>query len=120
MVRPHVDHAARAVSFVLDVRDLVRDLGDGHDLISITAGIDSGPVTVGLTGGSDLVYDAWGSTVQRAADLARIDGLNKIFVTPAVQTQLPSLFVLEPAAAGATEFEAATVSGRTHDGEPAQ
>ena len=70
-IRPHVDHAARAAAFVLDVRELVRDLGDDDRAISITAGLDSGPVTVGLTGGSGLVYDAWGSTVQRAADLAR-------------------------------------------------
>ena len=118
-VRPHIDHAARAVSFVLDVRDLVRDLADEHELISMTAGIDSGPVTVGLTGGSDLVYDAWGATVQRAADLARTEGANTIYATPRVQAQLSSAFVTEPADPSSTSG-VAIVAGRARDGEPAR
>lgn len=118
-VRPHIDHVARAVSFVLDVRDLVRDLGEEHGPISITVGIDSGPVTVALTGGSDLVYDAWGSTVQHAADLARMDGSNTIFATPAVQAQLSSSFVTEvPSEGDATNV--VVISGRAHEEEPAR
>jgi class 3 adenylate cyclase len=119
-VRPHIDHAARTVSFVLDVRDLVRDLADDDGLISITAGIDSGPVTVGLTGGSDLVYDAWGSTVQRAADLARMEGTNTVFATLAVQKQLPAAFETAVVSGGSAEVETVIVSGQTHDGEPAR
>jgi class 3 adenylate cyclase len=118
-VRPHIDHAARAVSFVLDVRDLIRDLGDEHERISITAGIDSGPVTVALTGGSDLVYDAWGPTVQHAADLARMDGSNTIFATQAVHAQLSSSFLTElPSDDNASNV--VVISGRAHDGEPAR
>ena len=124
-VRPHIDHAARTVSFVLDVRDLVRDLADDRELISITAGIDSGPVTVGLTGGSHLVYDAWGPAMQRAADLARMDGSNTVFATLAVQKQLPSAFEMVAANGGTANGGTANggtviVSGRTRDGEPAQ
>lgn len=118
-VRPHIDHAARTVSFALDVRDLVRDLGDAYEQISITAGIDSGAVTVGLTGGSDLVYDAWGPTVQRAADLARRADTDTIFVTSAVHTQLPAAFAFEGIDDDLTTG-IATVSGRTHDGAPAR
>ncbi|MFT6391887.1 MAG: class 3 adenylate cyclase [Ilumatobacter sp.] len=118
-VRPHIDHAARAASFVLDVRDLIRDLSDEHEQISITAGIDSGPVTVALTGGSDLVYDAWGPTVQNAADLARTDGSNTIFATPAVQAQLSSDFIIE-LPPGENAFNVVVISGRAHEGEPAQ
>jgi class 3 adenylate cyclase len=119
-VRPHIDHAARTVAFVLDVRDLLRDLADNHELISITAGIDSGPVTVGLTGGSDLVYDAWGSTVQRAADLARMDGSNTVFATFAVQRQLPATFETADASGDSAEVGTVIVSGRSRDGEPAR
>ncbi len=118
-VRPHLDHAARTVSFVLDVRDLVRDLGDEHELISITAGIDSGPVTVGLTGGANLVYDAWGSTVQRAADLARMEGSNTIFATRAAQVQLSSSFVTQEQSEGSMS-DIVVISGRAHEGEPAR
>lgn len=118
-VRPHIDHAARSVSFILDVRDLVNDLDDRRGLISMTAGLDSGPVTVGLTGGSDLVYDAWGLTVQRAADLARTEGSNAIYATPAVLAQLPAAFVTEPAH-GIVSEGTATISHRAHDGERVQ
>ena len=66
---PHRPRSLERTSFVLDVQDLVNDLSDARSAISITAGIDSGPVTVGLTGGADLAFDAWGPTVRRAADL---------------------------------------------------
>ncbi len=56
----------------LDVRELIEDLVEADGAISMSAGVDSGPVTVGLTGGSRLVYDAWGSTVRNATDLARL------------------------------------------------
>jgi class 3 adenylate cyclase len=95
-VRPYIDHAARAVEFALGIGELVGDLADegGHG-ISIGAGVDSGPVTVGLTGGSGLVYDAWGSTVQRAADLARRAQPNTVVVSTATRSQLPSTFELD-------------------------
>ena len=118
-VRPHIDHVARAASFVLDVQDLVRDLGDERELISMTAGIDSGPVTVGLTGGADLAFDAWGPTVRHAADLARMDGPNAIFATPAVQAQLPASFLTEPQPEGKMS-NIVVISGRAHEGEPAR
>ena len=115
-VRPHIDHAARAVAFVLDVRDLVRDLDDDR-VISMSAGVDSGPVTVGLTGGSGLVYDAWGSTVQSAADLAWQAASNTVLVSAAVRSQLPSRFVTEEDVGPIDAHGATIVSGRASDGE---
>jgi len=95
-VRPHIDHAARTVGFVLDVRELVHDLADdsGHP-ISISAGVDAGPVTVGLTGGSGFVYDAWGNTVQHAAELARRAAVGSVIASAAVRSQLPSTFDID-------------------------
>ncbi len=118
-VRPYIDHAARAVSFVLDVRDLVQDLGEDNRLISMVAGVDSGPVTVGLTGGSGLVYDSWGSTVQRAADLARHGGSGDVRVSAAVRAQLPSTFLTEDDT-DSVDAGTATVTGRADDGVPAR
>ncbi len=115
-VRPHIDHAARAVSFVLDVRDLVADLGGDGRVISMRAGVDSGPVTVGLTGGSGLVYDAWGSTVQRAADLARHCGPNEVLVSTAVRRQLPKRFLIEDRVDLIDGHPTAVVSGRANEG----
>jgi len=119
-VRPYIDHAARAVSFALDVRDLVQDLGDDDRLISMVAGVDSGPVTVGLTGGSGLVYDSWGSAVQRAADLARQSGFNEVRVSAATRAQLPSTFLTEEDAGTIDAGGTATVTGRADNGVPAQ
>ncbi len=95
-VRPHIDHAARAVAFALDVHDLLRDLRDDeHSSISLGAAVDSGPVTVGLTGGAGLVFDAWGATVQGAADMARRAGSAGVLVSPAARSQLPTSFVVD-------------------------
>ena len=118
-VRPHIDHAARAASFVLDVQDLVHDLSDERAAISITAGIDSGPVTVGLTGGADLAFDAWGPTVRHAADLARTNAPNAILATPAVQAQLPSSFATEPQQES-NMSNIVVITGRASEGEPAR
>lgn len=112
-VRPHIDHAARSVGFVLDVRELVHDLADdaGHR-ISVSVGLDSGPVTVGLTGGSGLVYDAWGATVQHASDLARRADVGEVLVTRSVRSQLPATFGIDEQ--GSTD-DSFIVSGRNDE-----
>lgn len=104
-VRPHIDHAARTVAFALDIEDLVKDLSDdtGHP-ISVGVGVDSGPVTVGLTGGAGLVYDAWGATVQRAADLARVAETGAVLVSAAARSQLPSTLDIDAQASTSGAF----------------
>lgn len=111
-IRPHIDHAARTVGFVLDIRELVHDLSDDEGLaISISAGVDSGPVTVGLTGGAGLVYDAWGKTVQRAADLARRADVDTVIVSEATGAQLPATLVIDDQAP-ASPADGVVVTGR--------
>ena len=106
------------MSFALDVGDLVRDLGDeDRKPISVSAGIDSGPVTVGLTGISGLIYDAWGSTVQHAADLARFAEPGGVFVSAAVRSQLPSSILSTDAVGPAGSPDAAVVSRQPSEGE---
>jgi len=114
--QPHLDHAQRAVTFVLDVDELVGDLAEDAD-IAIRAGVDSGPVTVGLTGGSSLVYDAWGPTVQRAAELARRAGPGQALVTQAVRAQLSTHFMVEDFDAAGDATEIAIVTGRANEDE---
>jgi class 3 adenylate cyclase len=116
--RPHLDHASRAVSFALEVRDLLRDLAEADGAISMSAGVESGPVTVGLTGGSRLVYDAWGSTVQNAANLARRAGSSEVLVSAAVRSQLPSSYVTEDYAGPTESAGVVIVSGRTTEEAP--
>jgi len=119
-VRPHIDHAARAVMFALDVRDLVDDLvGDDDRGLSMSAGIDSGPITVGLTGGSGLVYDAWGATLQSAADLARRAEPGEVIVSATARGPLPSNLVIEDLVGPDVAPGTAVVSGLTSAGAAA-
>jgi len=115
-VRPYIDHAARSVAFVLDLRDLVLDLADDQ-AISMTAGVDSGPVTVGLTGGSGLVYDAWGPTIQHAAELAGRGTSNDVLVSAATRSQLSASFVTDDDADSIDGRGGARVSGRANEEE---
>jgi class 3 adenylate cyclase len=119
-VRPRIDHAVRTVQFVLDVREIVRDLNNPYRGISVSAGIDSGPVTVGLTGGSGLIYDAWGSTVQRAADLARRGGTEEVLITAAARSQLGSTFVIEDGVDPIDGSGTARVLRRAEEAQPAR
>jgi class 3 adenylate cyclase len=119
-VRPAIDHAARAVAFALDVQDLVRDLADDEESrMTMSAGVDAGPVTVGLTAGSGLIYDAWGVTVQGAADLARRARPSTVVVSAAVRGQLPSSFVTDEVDGPGQPPGARSVSGRTSERDPA-
>lgn len=88
ITRLHLDHASRAVAFVLDVVELIDDL-DADGRVTVSAGVDSGPVTVALTGGDRLVHETWGSTVVGAGDLARRARPGEILVSAAVRAQLP-------------------------------
>lgn len=113
-VRPHLDHGQRAAAFVLDMRELVDELADGNGTIRSGGGLASGPVTVGLTGGSRLVYESWGPTVRNATELAQRAGAGEVLVSRTTQALLPSSFRTE-SAAGA-DGSAVILSGRTPQG----
>ena len=100
--RPYIDHAPRVVQFAAAARDAIRELAGPADLDG-AAGVATGPVTVGMTGGHGLIYDVWGPTVTTAHALARRAGRGQILMTPDVRALLPeSLFT--------PGFEAAVVS----------
>ena len=92
--RPHLDHAARAAAFVVDLREALQDL-DPEGELSIHAGIDVGPITVGLTGGHRLIHDTWGVTIQRATDLARSARPGQVLVSDDCVAVLPSTYRFE-------------------------
>ncbi len=100
---PYLDHAPRAIRFAQQIRDEVRHLADGGSLnVAVTAGIQSGPVTVGLIGDSRLIYDLWGDTVEQAYALARVGSRGEILVTDAVRDRLPPDADLVPFDSGMT------------------
>lgn len=119
-VRPHLDHAARTAMFALEVRDLVDDLiGEDDRGLSMSAGIDSGPITIGLTGGSGLVYDAWGATLQGATDLARRARPGDVMVSATARALLPSNLEFEDPADPDDSSGAVRVAARSNDGAAA-
>ena len=95
--RPFIDHAPRVVGFATDARDAVRALGAGAAAdLDVAVGVDTGPVSVGMTGGSRLVYDVWGDTVSAAHALARRAGSGAIVVSDATHSMLPDEIPSEP------------------------
>ena len=117
-VRPYIDHAVRTVAFALDVRELLRDLADDRS-ITMTVGVDSGAVTVGLTGGAGLVFDAWGPTVQHAADLAHRGAANDVLVSDTTRSQVSSSFEIDDDTGANSAHGAHRVSRRAHEEEAA-
>jgi class 3 adenylate cyclase len=86
--RPFLDHVARAVAFGLAAVQAVREVDPGGNL-SLSVGVATGPVTVGLTGSARLVYDLWGATVNSAVLLARVAGPGQLLVSRSVGDVLP-------------------------------
>ncbi len=88
--QPYLDHVPRSVSFTLDVRDIVQEFNSRHGvLLQAGAGIHTGPVTVGLTGSTKLVYDLWGETVRVAHFLGHRARPGEILITNDVRRLLP-------------------------------
>ncbi len=88
--RPYIDHAPRTVVFAERVAEAVNALARASSAPLATAiGINTGPVTVGMSGGTRLVYDVWGPTVTTAHALARAAHADEIIVTEATRARLP-------------------------------
>lgn len=88
---PYLDHAPRSVSYALQARELLLRMSEDDAVdLDISVGCHTGSVTVGLTGGSRLVYDLWGDTVTRAHRLARAAGIGQILVSEETRQRLPS------------------------------
>ena len=113
---PYLDHAPRAARFAQQVRDSVRRIADDDSLdLDVTAGIQSGPITVGLIGDSHLIYDLWGDTVDQAYALARAGRGGEILVTDTVRDRLPDGEDLVPFNSGETSAWALNSSEETDE-----
>jgi len=78
------------VVFAERVAEAVDALAQASSAPLATAiGINTGPVTVGMSGGTRLVYDVWGPTVTTAHALARAAHADEIIVTEATRARLP-------------------------------
>ncbi|MFN3216798.1 MAG: adenylate/guanylate cyclase domain-containing protein [Acidimicrobiales bacterium] len=99
--RLYIDHGPRVVSFAVDARDAVREAGRRSSVdVDVAVAINTGPVTVGMTGGERLVYDVFGETVSVAHQLARLAPTGDIVVSDATRRLLPSSTVVHPVTEG--------------------
>jgi class 3 adenylate cyclase len=86
---PYLDHAQRSVTFAFQLREEMERYAHDEGLdIGITAGIDSGSVTVGLIGDSRLVYDLWGEAVDNASLLARAGDRGQILIADSTKDRV--------------------------------
>jgi class 3 adenylate cyclase len=95
--QPYIDQVARAVRFVLQARDAIRDHARDNGLdLDVAAGLHTGPITVGLAGDARLTYDLWGETVDLAYLLARAADRGQVVITTEARERLPAEFDPQP------------------------
>lgn len=95
--RPYLDHAARALAFAGQVRAAIRAAAESSPArLDSAIAVNTGPVTVGMSGSGRLVYDVWGRTVTLAHDLARTASAGEVVITEATRLRLPSDVALSP------------------------
>ena len=67
---PRLDSARRAVDFAAEMQRIVdRFNSENGTGLRLRVGIDTGPVTSGLIGRTNIAYDLWGATVNLAYEL---------------------------------------------------
>jgi class 3 adenylate cyclase len=83
---PRLDNVRRTVDFAVEMDEIVQRFSaeTGHRL-SLRAGIDTGTVTSGLVGRTNVIYDMWGSAVNLAYQAQRGPREAGIYVTSAVR-----------------------------------
>lgn len=88
---PYLDHAPRALAFCRQAQSAIRSIdGSTEAPMDASAGLSSGPVTVGLVGDARLVYDIWGETVTTANMLAGRAASGEILVSESTKERLPA------------------------------
>ncbi|WP_147430040.1 adenylate/guanylate cyclase domain-containing protein [Frondihabitans australicus] len=86
---PRVDNARRIVDFTLEQQAIVErfNVSTGTKL-SLRAGLDTGSVTSGLIGRTNLVYDMWGDAVSLAFRVQGTGAVPGIYATQRVIDKL--------------------------------
>jgi class 3 adenylate cyclase len=89
LVVQRVDHARRVVDFALSVADMLERFNSQNgSSLSMRAGINTGSVSSGLVGRSDIVYNLWGDAVELAYRVRTAVGDPGIYVTDEVRQRL--------------------------------
>ena len=86
------DHAARAMLFAQELAQIITAFDREHGAtLTLSVGINSGPVVGGVVGRHKFLYDLWGDTVAIASRLAT-QGDSTIHVTKQVYDRLSDLY----------------------------
>ena len=116
----YLDHAPRAVAYAREVIDALHALVAGENIdLTIAVGIKSGPVIIGLTGSSRLVYDLWGDTVDGAHFLARAALAGQILVAESTKALIPAEEAIVPWVGATTDVPAWEIDPLPAAPEPA-
>ena len=77
-------------AFATDAQDAVREIGVTRpEGLDVAIGLGAGAVTVGMTGGTRMIYDVWGPAVTTAHQLARRADAGQILVSDSARRRLP-------------------------------
>jgi class 3 adenylate cyclase len=96
-VVPRLDNARRTVEFARQMELIVQRFNAQHGLgLGLRVGIDTGAVTAGLVGSTNVVYDLWGEAVNLAYQVRDHSGHPGIFVTERVHDRLRHDFSFRP------------------------
>lgn len=86
------DHPSRMIQFAQALCGIVKAFNKQKGLhLTLTIGVNSGPVTGGVVGRRKFLYDLWGDTVRLAKGLGGAGG-NRILVSEAVQNRLKEIY----------------------------
>lgn len=94
---PTRDHARRAASLALDMRETVAGSPVVEGLgLELRIGINSGPVVAGVIGSKRFLYDLWGDAVNTASRMESHGSPGEFQITRATYDLLKDEFVCTP------------------------
>ncbi len=95
---PRLDNVRRTVDFALEMQRIIERFNtEAGTELELRAGIDTGAVSSGLVGRSNLAYDMWGSAVNLAYRVQRGSPQPGVYVTERVFEVMGDTRDLEPA-----------------------
>ncbi|WP_454790387.1 adenylate/guanylate cyclase domain-containing protein [Mycolicibacterium lutetiense] len=95
---PRLDNVRRTVDFALEMQRIIERFNtEAGTALELRAGIDTGAVSSGLVGRSNLAYDMWGSAVNLAYRVQRGSPQPGVYVTERVFEAMGDTRDLEPA-----------------------
>ncbi|OCB56762.1 cyclase [Mycobacterium vulneris] len=95
---PRLDNVRRTVDFALEMQRIIERFNtEAGTALKLRAGIDTGAVSSGLVGRSNLAYDMWGSAVNLAYRVQRGSPQPGVYVTERVFEVMGDTRDLEPA-----------------------